>query len=78
MREREGANGRSPVRRPPFEIVAGPRGSLVHVRNRRTGACCGCIGAGLYEIVRALVLAEPGAQGSDEGGGRPGREHDGP
>jgi len=30
----------------------------VHVRRRSDGECIGCIEAGLYEIVRALVLAE--------------------
>ena len=43
-----------------FVIVRDARGSLVHVRTR-DGECVGCIEAGLYEIVRALVLEEAGA-----------------
>ena len=38
-------------------IVRDPRGSLVHVR-KADGECVGCIEAGLYEIVRSLILAE--------------------
>ena len=41
-----------------FVIVRDARGSLVHVRRRDDGECVGCIEAGLFEIVRALVLAE--------------------
>ena len=41
-----------------FVIVRDARGSLVHVRRRDDGECIGCIEAGLFEIVRALVLAE--------------------
>ncbi len=44
---------------PSFVIVRDARGSLVHVRRRDNGECVGCIEAGLYEIVRALILAEP-------------------
>ena len=45
----------------PFVIVQDARGSLVHVRRRDHGECVGCIEVGLYEIVRAIVLAEEGA-----------------
>ena len=41
-----------------FELVRDPRGSVVHVRRRPDGARIGCIEAGLYEIVRRLVLAD--------------------
>ena len=41
-----------------FEIVRDARGSLVHVRNRQSGECLGCMEVGLYEIVRMLILAE--------------------
>ena len=41
-----------------FEIARDPRGSLVHVRSRQSGACLGCIEVGLYEVVRMLILAE--------------------
>jgi hypothetical protein len=37
-----------------------PRGSQVHVRDRRTGECLGCVEAGLFEVVRLLVLDEAG------------------
>jgi hypothetical protein len=39
-------------------IVRDARGSLVHVRRRDNGECVGCIEVGLFEIVRALLLAE--------------------
>jgi len=41
-----------------FELVRDVRGSLVHVRRRDDGECIGCIEAGLFEIVRLLVLEE--------------------
>ena len=41
-----------------FELVRDARGSQIHVRDRRTGECLGCIEVGLYEIVRTLVLTE--------------------
>ncbi len=41
-----------------FELVRDARGSQVHVRRPDDGECTGCIEVGLYEIVRALVLAE--------------------
>jgi hypothetical protein len=47
-----------------FVIVRDARGSLVHVRRRSDGECVGCIEAGLFEIVRALVLEEPAAAAS--------------
>jgi hypothetical protein len=51
-------------------IVRDARGSLVHVRRVRDGTCIGCIEVGLFEIVRALVLAEvipTGQRAPDEG-----------
>ena len=42
----------------PFVIVRDARGSLVHVRRRDDGECIGCIEAGLFEIVRAIVREE--------------------
>ena len=41
-------------------IVRDARGSLVHVRRRDDGECVGCIEVGLYEIVRAVIVAEEG------------------
>ncbi len=41
-----------------FVIVRDDRGSLVHVRRRDNGECIGCIEAGLFEVVRGLILAE--------------------
>ncbi len=41
-----------------FVIARDARGSLVHVRRRDSGECMGCIEVGLYEIVRALIIAE--------------------
>jgi hypothetical protein len=46
-----------------FELVRDPRGSQIHVRDRRTGECLGCIEVGLYEIVRSLVLQERDERG---------------
>ncbi len=37
------------------------RGSLVHVRNSRTGECVGCVEAGLFELIRAALNADAGA-----------------
>ncbi len=48
---------------PGFVIVRDPRGSLVHVRNTRTGACVGCIEVGLFEIVRTLIDGDGPASG---------------
>ena len=45
-----------------FELVRDARGSVVHVRHRQSGECIGCIEAGLFEIVAALVLEERGAE----------------
>jgi hypothetical protein len=45
---------------PNLVLVRDARGSLVHVRNRRTNECLGCIEVGLYEILRSLILAEAG------------------
>jgi hypothetical protein len=44
----------------PFVIVRDARGSLVHVRRRDDGECIGCIEAGLYEVIRGIILAEAG------------------
>ncbi len=41
-----------------FVIVRDARGSLVHVRRRDDGACVGCVEAGLFEIIRALIVEE--------------------
>ena len=41
-----------------FVIGRDARGSVFHVRRRDDGECVGCIEVGLYEIVRALVMAE--------------------
>ena len=53
-----------------FVIVRDPRGSLIHVRTK-DGECIGCIEVGLYEVVRALILAE------DESGRREGDRREG-
>ena len=49
----------------PFVIIRDARGSLVHVRRRDAGTCVGCIEVGLYEIVRAAILAEGKALKND-------------
>ena len=41
-----------------FVIGRDARGSVVHVRRRDDAECIGCVEVGLFEIVRALVLAE--------------------
>jgi hypothetical protein len=41
-----------------FVIVRDTRGSLIHVRRRDDGECVGCIEAGLFEVLRSLVLEE--------------------
>jgi hypothetical protein len=41
------------------------RGALVHVRRRDTGECIGCIEAGLYEVVRAVIVEEVTAPAGD-------------
>ena len=41
-----------------FVIVRDARGSLVHIRRRDDGECVGCIEAGLFEIIRDLVVAK--------------------
>ena len=55
----------------PFEIVRDLRGSQMHVRDRRTGECLGCIELGLYEIVRSVVVAEEAAAAPGCGRGLP-------
>jgi len=40
-----------------FELVRDPRGSVVHVRKSH-GECIGCVETGLYEVLRALILAD--------------------
>jgi len=47
-----------------FTLVRDPRGSVVHVRRRLDGECIGCVEAGLFEVIRALILAEP-REGAD-------------
>jgi hypothetical protein len=49
-----------------FELVRDPRGSLVHVRRRDDGECVGCIEAGLFEVVKSLVLVERADQVGDK------------
>jgi hypothetical protein len=49
-----------------FELVRDPRGSLVHVRRRDNGECIGCIEAGLFEVVKSLVLVERADQVGDK------------
>ncbi len=41
-----------------FVIVRDARGSLMHVRRRDDGECIGCIEAGLFEVIRAIIVAE--------------------
>ncbi len=53
-----------------FVLVRDPRGSLVHVRNARTGECIGCVEAGLFELIRAALSADAGAD-AREGRRRP-------
>jgi hypothetical protein len=42
-------------------ITKDARGAQVHVRRRDTGDCIGCIEAGLFAIVRALIEEEVAA-----------------
>jgi hypothetical protein len=49
-----------------FVVVRDARGALVHIRRKDDGECVGCIEAGLYEIVRLLVL-EAAASAAGEG-----------
>jgi len=46
-----------------FELVKDARGAQVHVRRRDTRECLGCIEAGLYEIVRAVIEEELASAG---------------
>ena len=46
-----------------FTLVRDPRGSVVHVR-KQDGECIGCVETGLFEVIRALILAEP-REGAD-------------
>jgi hypothetical protein len=50
-----------------FVIARDARGSLVHVRERATGECVGCLESALYEIVRMLVLEERDGRRREEG-----------
>jgi hypothetical protein len=43
-----------------FALERDSRGSQVHVRDRRSGECLGCLEVGLFEVVRLLVLDEAG------------------
>ena len=45
---------------PELTLVRDARASLVHVRDKRTGQCRGCVEAGLFELLRILILAERG------------------
>ena len=47
-------------------IVRDARGSLVHVRDAKTGECVGCVEVGLFEIVRDLILRERYTADDDE------------
>jgi hypothetical protein len=38
-------------------LVRDVRGSLVHVRHQKTGECLGCVEAGLFELLKDLILA---------------------
>jgi hypothetical protein len=42
---------------PNLVLVRDGRGSLVHVRNRKTNECLGCIEVGLFELLKTLILA---------------------
>ncbi len=48
----------SPVVPPDFALERDARGAVVHVRNRLSGECLGCIEVGLFEVIRALILEE--------------------
>ena len=43
---------------PDLALERDARGAVVHVRNRRSGECLGCIEVGLFEVLRALILSE--------------------
>ena len=52
---------------PELILLRDARGSLVHIRDRRTGQCRGCaclparqVEAGLFELLRILILSEKG------------------
>jgi hypothetical protein len=49
----------SPGPVPDLMLVWDARGSLIHVRNRKTNDCLGCIEVGLFELLKTLILAEP-------------------
>ncbi len=53
-----------------FVIGRDARGAVVHVRRRDDGECIGCIEAGLFEIVRTLVMEERGGRGQRQEGHR--------
>jgi len=40
-----------------FTLVRDPRGSVVHVR-KQDGECIGCVETGLFEVLRALIVAD--------------------
>ena len=48
----------SPIVSPDFVIERDSRGAVVHVRNRLSGECLGCIEVGLFEVLWALILEE--------------------
>jgi hypothetical protein len=41
-----------------FELVRDARGSQMHIRDRRSGECLGCVEVGLFELVRMLIIDE--------------------
>ena len=45
---------------PDLILVRDTRGSLVHIRDRKTGQCHGCVEAGLFELLKILILSEKG------------------
>ncbi len=47
----------SPIVSPDFALERDARGAVVHVRNQRSGECLGCIEVGLFEVLRALIIA---------------------
>jgi hypothetical protein len=57
-----------------FVIVRDARGSVVHVRRRDDGECVGCIEAGLFEVLRALIADEVYSEKAVAVGNRPLKE----
>ncbi|MBI5288542.1 MAG: hypothetical protein HY873_06175 [Chloroflexi bacterium] len=59
-----------------FELVRDPRGSVVHVR-KADGECIGCVEAGLFEVLKALILAEEESRRERDGVGEDRRSGNG-